>query len=402
VAWLILGPYGAGKRKRLARLLAGLDRQIIHLDPLQAETRRALASPEGIRELLDDQIGPRSLLLLDPLQAQPGSLEALRALVRRYPWLPVLGVSDLWPEPLRPFAAPWREPLVRLIPALPPSFEELRGRGEPSALPPGQGAATEEEETHLAWELHLRRGAYSCAWSHADHATVLSVQVLAALRQAAVCRPRPTRPRALEQLLLWCAHHCGELLNISRAARACGISHATAMRYLELLERLMLVVRVPPFHEGRGNELRVTPRLHFPDNGVLHALGAHPDPAGRRPPTLPRRTLLRNAVAAELLKLTCGRAHVLHWTIKDGSGLPFVCETLRVRLAVALPDDLLGIPALPRSLRAFIRHHAPTAACVVQGTQTRTVVHNGTPVTFLPPWRLGAWVRAACPELGAP
>lgn len=72
----------------------------------------------------------------------------------------------------------------------------------------------------------------------------------------------------------------GGVLNVSALARDARLSEATARRYLNLFETLMLVHRLPPFLGNRSSRLVKAPKLFFADSGLcarlagVNAIGA--------------------------------------------------------------------------------------------------------------------------------
>ncbi len=78
-----------------------------------------------------------------------------------------------------------------------------------------------------------------------------------------------------EQLgLFWrmLANDQGELFNAQRYARSMGVSGHTVARYLDILEKLLLVRCLPPWSVNTGKRLVKSPRPFIRDSGILHAL----------------------------------------------------------------------------------------------------------------------------------
>ncbi|MBI2502596.1 MAG: ATP-binding protein [Candidatus Latescibacteria bacterium] len=64
----------------------------------------------------------------------------------------------------------------------------------------------------------------------------------------------------------------GQLLNTAELARAAGIAHATARRFVNYLELSYQVVLLSPWFRNPGKRLAKTPKVHFLDPGVQRAL----------------------------------------------------------------------------------------------------------------------------------
>ncbi len=68
------------------------------------------------------------------------------------------------------------------------------------------------------------------------------------------------------------ANDQGELFNAQRFARSLGVSGHTIARYLDILEKLLLVRILQPWSVNTGKRLVKSPRPFVRDSGVLHAL----------------------------------------------------------------------------------------------------------------------------------
>lgn len=68
------------------------------------------------------------------------------------------------------------------------------------------------------------------------------------------------------------ANDQGELFNAQRYGRSMGLSGHTIARYLDILEKLLLVRSLPPWSVNTGKRLIKSPRPFVRDSGILHAL----------------------------------------------------------------------------------------------------------------------------------
>lgn len=68
------------------------------------------------------------------------------------------------------------------------------------------------------------------------------------------------------------ANSQGTLLNSARLAQSLGVSAPMVGRYLDLLEDLLLVRRLPPWHGNIAKRLVKSPKVYLRDSGLLHAL----------------------------------------------------------------------------------------------------------------------------------
>lgn len=66
-----------------------------------------------------------------------------------------------------------------------------------------------------------------------------------------------------------CAGRCGQLLNLSSLGADCGVSHATAQRWLSVLESSFIVYLLRPHFRNFSKRLVKSPKLYFLDTGLL-------------------------------------------------------------------------------------------------------------------------------------
>ena len=76
----------------------------------------------------------------------------------------------------------------------------------------------------------------------------------------------------LRRLWATLAHRQGSLLNVAELARTLSISGQTVNRYLDMLEGLLLLRRLPPWHGNVGKRLVKSPKIYIRDSGMAHAL----------------------------------------------------------------------------------------------------------------------------------
>lgn len=76
----------------------------------------------------------------------------------------------------------------------------------------------------------------------------------------------------MERFWRMLANDQGELLNAQRYARSLGVSGHTISRYLDILEKLLLVRVLRPWYANTGKRLVKSPRPFIRDSGIVHAL----------------------------------------------------------------------------------------------------------------------------------
>jgi hypothetical protein len=74
---------------------------------------------------------------------------------------------------------------------------------------------------------------------------------------------------AFGRFIRLCAGRSGQLLNLSALGADCGLSHATARRWLSVLEASHLVYLLRPHHRNFNKRLVKSPKLYFLDTGLL-------------------------------------------------------------------------------------------------------------------------------------
>lgn len=133
---------------------------------------------------------------------------------------------------------------------------------------------------------------------------------------------------ALPRLLTVAAAQTAQLLNVSDLAAPFQLSRPTIGDYLTLLERVFLLVRLPPWHSNRLSRLIKTPKLHIADTGLACALlGMVPASLAADRPVLGQ--LLETFVFQELQRQASWHDDPLsfyHYRDKDGVEVDIVIE----------------------------------------------------------------------------
>jgi len=71
------------------------------------------------------------------------------------------------------------------------------------------------------------------------------------------------------RFLALCAGRSGQILNASGLASDAGVSHATARRWISILQASYVLDLLPPHHENFSKRIIKSPKLHFLDTGLL-------------------------------------------------------------------------------------------------------------------------------------
>ena len=83
---------------------------------------------------------------------------------------------------------------------------------------------------------------------------------------------RIRRPDVMSRLLIAAASQTARLYNLSDLASPFQLSRPTIDYYVNLLERVFLLQRLPPWHNNHLSRLVKTPKLHVGDSGLAAAL----------------------------------------------------------------------------------------------------------------------------------
>lgn len=146
-----------------------------------------------------------------------------------------------------------------------------------------------------------------------------------------------------------CAGRAGQLLNLSALGVDCGVSHATARRWISVLETSFIVYLLRPHYENFSRRQIKSPKLYFLDTGLLCYLLRVRSP--RDVATHPARgALFESFVLGELLKCAFNQgrdADLYFWRDVGGHEVDFVVEADGKRVPVeaksgeTLPCDFL-------------------------------------------------------------
>lgn len=216
-----------------------------------------LENPFSLARLDQPMVGLedlRGLIVIDEIQRRPDLFPVLRVLCDRKPLSArflILGSAS--PELLRQ------------------SSESLAGRLTLVSM----GGFSLEEAGFASQSQHWQRGGFplsflassdedSFAWRKDFVTTFLERDV----PQFGFNIPATSLFRFWSML----AHYHGQVWNNSEAARSLDISQGTARRYVDLLQDLLMVRQLQPWHANLGKRQVKSPKIYFRDTGLLHCL----------------------------------------------------------------------------------------------------------------------------------
>jgi predicted AAA+ superfamily ATPase len=80
------------------------------------------------------------------------------------------------------------------------------------------------------------------------------------------------KPDKLTRLLQALAFQIGNQVSDNELGQLIGMDHKTVARYLNLLEKVFIIFRLPSFARNLRNELKISRKIYFFDNGIRNAL----------------------------------------------------------------------------------------------------------------------------------
>lgn len=247
----LLGPRQVGKTT-LALTLAE-ERPSLYLDLESEADRTKLAEPELYLPQHEDK-----LVILDEIQRAPQLFQSLRGLIdagrrhgRRHGRFLLLGSAS--------------------IDLLKQSSESLAGRIRYLELPPIHAGEIDAERLNALW---LRGGFPESLLAATDAASLRwRLDFIRSYLERDIPQLGPRIPaETLRRLWTMLAHQQGGLLNAAALARALAVDGKTIASYLDLLVDLLLVRRLPPWHQNAGKRLVKSPKVYVRDAGLVHAL----------------------------------------------------------------------------------------------------------------------------------
>lgn len=334
-ALIIYGPRRAGKTTLLAAWLAscGLKYRLESGDDLR--TRNLLGSSD-IRLLTDFAEG-YDVVAVDEAQAVPGIGVGLKILVDHCPRLRVVATGSSSFD----LAGAIGEPLTgrkRTVSLFPFAQMELRAHWNAHDL-------RERLEDFLIY------GAYPdvvLARSRREKEELLDELVGSYLLKDVLALDRIRASRTLLDLLKLVAFQVGSEVSLNELATQVRLDVKTVARYLDILEKAFVVVRVGGFSRNLRTEVTRKAKYYFLDNGIRNAVIGHYQPLASRNDV---GALWENFVVTERIKKrmysripgtfhfwrTYSGQEVDYLEERDGKLFGYECKWSRAKRTVAPP-----------------------------------------------------------------
>lgn len=244
-SFFLFGPRGTGK----STWVQDVFKDSLYLDLLESELYTLLlASPARLETLIP--LGYKGWVVIDEIQRVPELLNEVHRLIENRGLLFVLTGS---------------------------SARKLRRRGT-NLL--GGRALTRRMHPLTAMELgpdfsimhSLKWGQMPMTFSDPDPGAYLSSYVQTYLREEVQQEGLTRNLQAFARFQEVAAFSQAAPLNISEVARECGVNRKLAEEYFNILEDLLLAVRIPAFRKRARRRLAAHPKFFFFDAGIYRAI----------------------------------------------------------------------------------------------------------------------------------
>lgn len=389
------GPRTVGKSTLISQLAQRLDRPVIDCD--DPATRSAVRN-DPARFVESD-----APVLIDEYQHVPELLDAIKAQLNRdlRPGRYVLAGSTRYGT--LPQAGQALTGRVDVIQVLPLSQGEIDGKretlvsrlldraGTGDAVPPAPTTRDEyaSRATSGGMPVALRRppGRSRSRW----YSNYINLLIDKDILDISRVRQREMLPRLLNQL----AARSGRILNIATVSGVIGLEKSTTENYINLLEAVFLVRRLPAWGTTLGARVARHPKVHIVDSGVMAwLLNLTPQKiAEADPATLTDYGhLIETFAVGEILKQASWQdapVTIGHFRTSDGDEADLVLErddgqviAFEIKAGSRVhSEDLRGLRLLKERLAGRLE------AAIVLYTGVHAYTHDGW-VTVLPLDRL--------------
>jgi len=358
-AVVFLGPRQCGKSTLARTLRPSRPGRTVAFDlERPSHLLRLRAAPEEDLGALQQRPG---LILIDEIQREPSLFPLLRVLLddsrRRARYL-LLGSAS--PDLIKG------------------ASESLAGRVGYLDLTPFLAAEVGRTPARLR-RLWLRGGLPRSFLARSEAASLEWREAyLRALLERDVPAVRPGLEAAtLTRLVTMLAHLHGGLVNESELAGGLGVTAPTVGRYVDVLEGLFVVRRLPPYFANVGKRLTKAPRVYFRDTGLLHALLGVADPDGLR--GHPKVGASWEGFVIEQILGALGQARVspraFFWRTHGGAEVDLILEMGGTILPIEV--KLSGSPVVSRGLLECMKDLSCPLAFVVHGGEDEFPLGQG-------------------------
>lgn len=261
-----MGPRQTGKTT-LLRKLASTFGEYLYLDGDDAPMRQTLTDPSY--ERLNQLIGSYRIVFVDEAQRIRNAGITLKMIIDRFPQVQLLvsgssalEMGDSINEPLT--GRKWEFQL------LPISWEEWQNH-------------TDFLTVQQQLENRLVFGMYPDVLNRiGNERSVLLDLTSSYLYKDILALTGIKKPEILEKLVIALALQCGSEVNLTEVGQLLGVDKNTVSAYIDLLEKVFVVFRVPALSRNVRNEIKKNQKIYFYDNGIRNAIINNLNPVALR------------------------------------------------------------------------------------------------------------------------
>lgn len=164
---------------------------------------------------------------------------------------------------------------------------------------PGINLKTFDKQIHTLLLEHLVFGGYPAGWTEENRMVYLDNLVTDYLLKDVLGSDLIRGEETIRRLLLLLAYQIGSEVSVNELANTLSVSRQTVERYLDLLEKVFIIFRLPAFSSNPRKEISKSKKIFFWDTGVRNVLIRSLETSGLRADI---GNLWENWVVAEFAK----------------------------------------------------------------------------------------------------
>lgn len=182
------------------------------------------------------------------------------------------------------------------------------------------------------------------------------------------------------------AGRVGNILDLSKLGRECGVDSNTIKSWLSILEKMSVIFLIKPFSHNLSKRLTKAPKVYFLDTGLACRLQgwSSPEPILTSPQ---QGGLFENLVFSEIYKADKNfnlGLKIYHWRSKEGEEVDFLLQLSNQRfLFIEAKVSKVGVikyENYPEVRKVFKDSLPEFIQCIQEGDH---VLNNVVPIAFL-------------------
>lgn len=336
-AILIFGARQVGKTTLITKLINELKISTVFLNGDEADVREMLSNSTSIKLKL--LIGDKRILVIDEAQMIPDIGTTIKLMVDVIKNVQVIATGSSSFE----LANRLNEPLTGRkfeFSLFPVSFAEMVNY---------HGLI--EEKRFL--EQRLLYGYYpEIVISETNHQKLLKLLAGSYLYKDLLMLESINKPLLLEKLLKALALQIGSEVSYSELSQLTGADKGTVEKYIDLLEKVYVIFRLPAYHKNVRNEIKKGRKIYFYDNGIRNAVLNNFTPIHSRSDA---GALWENFIVSERIKFLANsenESRFYFWRTVQQQEIDFIEETGKGLLAYEIKWSDKKISKFPTTFTA--------------------------------------------------